>query len=779
MQRSLFVLAAVAVLLSATAVHAAAGSLEYRARVVHNNRTQLSFVTGTVDLDSGDFNERVDQSYLLDWRTIPGDLEPTRPMLPAIWRSGGQTAQQLGGGLPQYNSPLLRHFIVSRIINATEDLAEGEEYLSGQLVVETADYGPRSFEIVAAFRGLPLVIVGRHRTERGIRLAEDLAVLGPSSELYQYFFESIEYSQRPPQQEPQLPKFDPARYVSFPAGGAQPVAIRPVKDWLVFQAQLPNGRPLNLILDSGAGTMVLDELVLKVDALLEPVGKLRVAGAFESDDMNLYEGFSFEVGGVRFDNLQVAGTQLTALGLGADMRIHGIVGGELLQLCQLDIDLDDGLMSLAPPNTGAATSGTQLPLTFIRDIPHIEAQVQDTGQALLMLDTGQRSALSVNLDWLDHYQLGDELKLNGFLGDISGGLQPRYIIENLDLSLAGRTYRESAADAGLASTFSFNGVPVVGAIGFPLLARHYGGMTFDYSNRLLYLREPADERTFAGRPDAWEIPTYPVSPFDLERSGVPPEDIRSDQLEDYEYAVALVTDRQDQDRRPQLLYDRDPLSDDPRSGYSWAKKDDETDALDLVRTMQPDLAGIHNDWVGWTASDDPRWQPIKLPARSYGRQTEAPPVEPEPSVDAEPELAVMEPEPAPEPELSKPPAEAALDPAEAAQAMEPLMESAAPALESLSALLNLARPDAGVATGQAAQVMPEFRDRLRMHLYLHRLMLSILFNVPRLVDDSMEQAAPVEPAESQREPVYDSGLGGNDKPEGYEFGRGHSRLNFR
>ncbi|MBN2083369.1 hypothetical protein JW859_14325 [bacterium] len=763
MQRCLFLPAAVAFLLLATVAHAATGSLEYRARVVHNNRTQMSFVAGTVDLATGDFSERVEQSYLLDWRTIPGNLEPTRPMLPAIWRSGGQTAQQLGSALPQYNSPLLRHFIVGRVIAATDELAKGEEFLSGQLVVESADYGPRSFEIVATFRGLPLVIVGRHRLDHGVRLAEDLAVLGPSSELYQYFFESIAYSKRPPPEPPRLPEFDPARYVTFPSGGAQPVAIRPVKDWLVFKAQLPNGRPLNLILDSGAGTMVLDELVLKVDALLEPVGKLRVAGAFESDDMNLYEGFSFEVGGVRFDNLQVAGTQLTALGLGADMRIHGIVGGELLQLCQLDIDLDDGLMTLAPPNTGTAAAGTRLPLTFIRDIPHIEAQVQDTGQALLMLDTGQRSALSVNLDWLDHYQLGDELKLNGFLGDISGGLQPRYIIENLNLSLAGRTYRESAADAGLASTFSFNGVPVVGAIGFPLLARHYGGVTFDYTNHLLYLREPADERVFAGRPDAWETPTYPVSPFELARHGEQPTGIRSDQLDDYEYAVALVTDR-----RPQLLYDRDPLSDDPRSGYSWAKKSDETDALALVRTMQPDLAGIHKDWVGWTASDDPRWQPIELPARSYGRQAESPPVETEPAAEPEPALG-----------LNAPPVEAVLDPASAAPAMEPLLENAAPVLESLSALLNLPRPEAGAPRGPTGPVQPAFRDRLRMHMFLQRLMLSILFNAPRLRLDDAAPESPVAAEEPAREPVYDSGLGGSDKPEGYEFGRGHSRLNFR
>src|SRR5690242_5348318 len=43
----------------------ATGSLSYRARVVHNNRACMSIVSGEVDLASGDFSERVDQSWLL------------------------------------------------------------------------------------------------------------------------------------------------------------------------------------------------------------------------------------------------------------------------------------------------------------------------------------------------------------------------------------------------------------------------------------------------------------------------------------------------------------------------------------------------------------------------------------------------------------------------------------------------------------------------------------------------------------------------------------------
>jgi len=771
MPRYLLLLAAVAAVLAARPAYAD-GSLTYRARVVHDNRSQLSFVSGRVDLGSASFVEDVDSSYLLDFSKVPAGLEATRPALPTIWQAGGRTARRRGQAMPRFDSPLLRHFLVAQVIAGRQPLESGAEFLSGQLVVSSADYSETSFEIIASFRGMPLVIVGRRHRADGHWLVDDLAVLGPSSELYQYFFESMEYSAEPLAQLPELPVLNPADYVAFPREGAQPVAIRPVKDWLVFQAQLPNGRPLNLVFDSGAETMVLDELVLKVDALLEPVGKLRVAGAFDMEEMNLYDGFSFEIGGVRFSNLQVVGTQLTSLAMGAGMRIHGIVGGDILQLCQLDIDLDGGQMTLAQSSPQPAADGEGLELTFISDLPHVKAQVQDTGSALLMLDTGQRSALSVNLDWLDHYELGDQLKLNGFLGDIAGGLQPRYIVENLDFSLAGHTYREKVADAGVSPTFSFNGLPVVGTIGFPLLARHYGGLTFDYRNKLLYVREPAEERVFAGRPDAWQVPTYPPQLVLADAGGRRPErerdaGIRPEETADYDYAVAVVTGAGRDPRRPELLADRDPDSDDPRSGYSWTGQAGSlADPLTLVRSSQPGFsATAGRDWTGWTAQDDPRWSPLVLPERYAAVE----------------EPAAAEPESAPAPEVQEPPVPVQ-DDAESEEAaagnppaleLNDVMAAAAQALAGLQTQPAAAEP----AAVMAEDVQVEFQD------FARQLGEAVRERAGRFLADAASPAE--EPAEEdgepeeEREPVFASGLGGSAKRDDYEFSRDQPRLNFR
>ena len=40
----------------------------------------------------------------------------------------------------------------------------------------------------------------------------------------------------------------------------------------------------------------------------------------------------------------------------------------------------------------------------------------------------------------------------------------------------------------------------------PLLARHFGGITFDYSRKLLWLRNPGQNRVFAGDTAAWTVP---------------------------------------------------------------------------------------------------------------------------------------------------------------------------------------------------------------------------------------------------------------------------------
>ena len=71
----------------------------------------------------------------------------------------------------------------------------------------------------------------------------------------------------------------------------------------------------------------------------------------------------------------------------------------------------------------------------------------------------------MNIDYLEDYNLGDDLVMNGFHSDITGGLRPRYMIEELGLSLAGHKYEERVVDAMMEASFNHEGVPVVGSIG--------------------------------------------------------------------------------------------------------------------------------------------------------------------------------------------------------------------------------------------------------------------------------------------------------------------------
>jgi hypothetical protein len=228
-----------------------------------------------------------------------------------------------------------------------------------------------------------------------------------------------------------------------------------------------------------------------------------VEGALAGGRMEVYDNFAFRVGGVEFRDLPVLGAPMTSLGIGADLRIHGIVGAEILELCRLDVNLDRSELKLYAPGSEGNTSGQQVALTFIQELPHIEATLQNTGQALFLLDTGQRSGLSINMDYLETHKLDDELVMNGFLGDITGGLLPRYMLENMNVSLAGQTYSEKTVDAAPDSTFTYAGKPVAGSIGFSMLARHFGGITIDYGKKLMLLRDPSQSREFTGNIAAW------------------------------------------------------------------------------------------------------------------------------------------------------------------------------------------------------------------------------------------------------------------------------------
>ncbi|MCC7477157.1 hypothetical protein IT575_01755 [bacterium] len=483
------------------------GSYTYTARVIHNDRKYMSYVKGNIDLASGDFFEEITQSYILDFKVMPGKLEAAPQAMPSVWQVAGRPAQRFGSAtdansLPSFGSSLLRHFIIGQVIGAPQSIKAGTCYIAQQLEIDTISLDDTGFEIVGRYRGGPLVLVGSRQLVNGRRVPRDMAILGPTGELYQYFFEDFHYSDAALNPPVALPQFNSADYVSFPEGEAQAVAIRPVKDWLVFQASLPSGRQLNLLLDSGADTMIVDDLVLELDAGLTASGDTTMEGAVASSRMKLYKGFSFNVGGVEFRNLPVVGGTITNIAFGAGMRIHGVVGSEVLQLCRLDLDLDKGQMRLLPASA-APPAGNPLPLTFINDFPHVEAEVAGKGKALMLLDTGQRSPVSVNLDALQDYKLDDSLVMDGFLGDIGGSLLPRYMLEKLDVTLGGQTFEEKTVDAAPEGTYHYNGVPVIGSIGFSLLARHYGGVTFDYHNKYLYLRDPSQQREFKTSTEAW------------------------------------------------------------------------------------------------------------------------------------------------------------------------------------------------------------------------------------------------------------------------------------
>src|SRR5690606_21571275 len=111
-----------------------------------------------------------------------------------------------------------------------------------------------------------------------------------------------------------------------------------------------------------------------------------------------------------------------------------------------------------------------------------------------------------------------------------------------------------------------HGRKVIGAIGFPMLSQHFGGITFDYSQQKVYLRNPGTDLNFTGSETGWDFEsrfTY------IADAGQQPDgqDVAAGDAEP-------VSSLEDMDpRRPSLLRDGDKRKPrDERNPQDWVEE---------------------------------------------------------------------------------------------------------------------------------------------------------------------------------------------------------------
>ena len=291
------------------------------------------------------------------------------------------------------------------------------------------------------------------------------------------------------------------------------VPFKMVDDHIIVPVRVNGSEPLNFVLDSGAGAMVIIDSRSSRGLQLEMGGEFSVSGTGTGPDpvARIVRDTGFALGDVRLQGLSVIYLPLEAIPFFEDLDdvyFDGVIGAPFFARFIVDIDFDRQLITFSEPSAAASRlaklgdNWRAVPLQLDSGVPYMTATV-DPGQgepveAKLLVDTGFRGALSLTPDThegLDEPQEYFQSLSQGLSGDVIS----RVAISD-SLTMSGYQLHDlpvSYAMAGGESENDSNGI-----LGNAVLQKF--NLAFDYPNKRLYL---SPNRNFA-------------APMPVDRSGL-------------------------------------------------------------------------------------------------------------------------------------------------------------------------------------------------------------------------------------------------------------------
>jgi outer membrane lipoprotein-sorting protein len=169
---------------------------------------------------------------------------------------------------------------------------------------------------------------------------------------------------------------------------------------------IDKSRPLNFILDSGAGGPVMDTDVAK-ELGLQTVGKLEARGAGEgTQEANFIRLPNIRLGDVVIDSTSGAAISLKFLDKYEGMPIEGIVGYDLFSRFVVKIDYQNQKLTLYEPSSFKYQGkGQSIPITLENNHPHVKAIVDGKYEGNFVIDCGARSSLTLYTPFVEEHNL--------------------------------------------------------------------------------------------------------------------------------------------------------------------------------------------------------------------------------------------------------------------------------------------------------------------------------------------------------------------------------------
>ncbi|MEE4144613.1 MAG: aspartyl protease family protein, partial [Halieaceae bacterium] len=274
------------------------------------------------------------------------------------------------------------------------------------------------------------------------------------------------------------------------------VPFRLVDDHIILPVRVNGSEPMDFVLDSGAGAVVIIDSRASRDLQLDMGGELSVSGVGTGPDpvARIVGDTGFSLGDLRLQGLSVIYLPLDAIPFFDDLDdvyFDGVIGAPFFSRFVVEIDFDRQLITFTEPSAAAGhlaqlgDNWREEPLQIDSGLPYIMARV-DPGEGepvevKLLVDTGFRAALS--LTPATHEGLDE----------------PREYFQSVGQGLSGDVFtRVAMSDSLTLSGYQLPGLPVRyamaggesesgshGLLGSAVLQKF--NLAFDYPNERLYL----------------------------------------------------------------------------------------------------------------------------------------------------------------------------------------------------------------------------------------------------------------------------------------------------
>jgi hypothetical protein len=246
----------------------------------------------------------------------------------------------------------------------------------------------------------------------------------------------------------------------LPLTGFHPAGVH--RDGLLIAVRINGGKPLRLLLDTGARGLLIDaRSAKKLDLETITAGGLRGFGDSGSSGSRLALARTVSISDLVFEECLVEVSDHSLVD-----TADGVAGVDIFERFQIHLQPAAQVLELTPFADSAAGSGSSIPALGLRNLLLVNARLDDGKEGLFLVDTG--AAFTSVARRLVPVQQGRPIDLQGAQGWLGGARR----VGPLEFQVGGRSIVDMAPVAlDLGQISQIEGVEISGILGFSVLGR--------------------------------------------------------------------------------------------------------------------------------------------------------------------------------------------------------------------------------------------------------------------------------------------------------------------